>query len=192
MDANDQSSHPISLSKATVILHWVVAVGMIGMLIFGLDLWLTPSGPAKNALIPLHKSFGVLVGASTLLRLALRIREGFPSFLPATLTPREKTAARATHISLLFATIALPLTGMAKSLTYARPVAAFGYVIVPQLLPQKHDTWHEVASWAHVSLAAFLTLLIIVHVAAALRHHLVLGDETLRRITRLSVKRFQR
>lgn len=82
------------LSLATIVLHWVVAIGMVGMLLYGLELWLIPSGPAKAALIPLHKSFGIVVGVLALLRACVRIYEGFPTAIPENVADRDLSRIR--------------------------------------------------------------------------------------------------
>lgn len=170
------------LSIATIVLHWVVAVGMVGMLLYGLQLWLTPSGPAKVALIPLHKSFGIAVGLLALLRVALRIYEGFPTPISENVTSYERLLAYRVHVVLLIMTLVLPLSGIAKSITYARPVAAFGFNIIPQLLDKKNEFWHSVASLTHNIAAVLLTVLLFVHTGATIFHHFVRRDGILSRM----------
>ena len=49
-----------ALSRATVKLHWLAAVGVIGMLGVGLDISGMPRGPDKVAMIQMHKSAGMI------------------------------------------------------------------------------------------------------------------------------------
>lgn len=172
------------LSSLSIVLHWAVAVGMVGMLLYGLVLWLTPSGPEKIALIPLHKSFGVLVGLLAFLRVSLRVYEGFPSSDFDSARPLERLFARWVHITLLLTTVLLPISGIAKSITYARPVAVFGFDIVPKLLNGKNEFWHAAASLTHNVTAILLTILLCVHTGAAIFHHFVRGDTILIRMFR--------
>lgn len=170
------------LSLATIALHWVVAIGMVGMLLYGSELWLIPSGPAKAALIPLHKSFGIVVGVLALLRACVRIYEGFPTAIPENVADREPLLAYWVHVALLIMTLILPLSGIAKSITYARPVAVFGFNIIPQLLDKKIEFWHSVASLTHNVAAVLLTIFLFVHTGAAIFHHFVRRDAKLRRM----------
>ena len=63
---------PHRLSHTTVALHWLVAIGVIGMLAVGLYM-------AENdayALYPLHKSSGMLLLLVILPRVAWRVLNG--------------------------------------------------------------------------------------------------------------------
>ncbi len=79
-------------------------------------------------------------------------------------------------------TLILPLSGIAKSITYARPVAVFGFTIIPQLLDKKIEFWHSVASLTHNVAAVLLTIFLFVHTGAAIFHHFVRRDAKLRRM----------
>jgi cytochrome b561 len=79
---------------------------------------------------------------------------------------------------LLFA---MPLSGWMMSSARGFPVSWFGFIQLPDLVPKSKPlydaflTTHEVLAW---TLGAVVTL----HVAAALKHHFVLKDDTLRRM----------
>jgi cytochrome b561 len=166
---------------ATITLHWLVAIGIIAMILFGLVIAATPSGPEKSALVPLHKSFGMMVGAIALARILLLWRTGF-SPPAAVISDAKRRAARATQVLMLVCTIVMPLTGIAKSVTYARSVDVFGLTVVPKLLSEKNEGLNELASIAHAWTAWLLIALIVAHAAAALHHHFVLRDQTLARM----------
>ena len=63
----------------------------------------------------------------------------------------------------------------------------FGVPVVPQLMEVKNDYWNALAGAAHAYIAYALLALIALHIAGALRHHFLLGDATLSRMTRTSV-----
>ena len=168
---------------AGIVLHWTVALGIVGMIAFGMTIGAMESGPEKTRLIQVHKSFGILVGALALARLILRVREGFPEPAGA-VAPWEAALARQTHIALLTLTVVMPLSGMLKSVTYARAVDVFGIPLLPQLLSEKHVAANEVASWVHATCGWLLALLLALHVLGALKHHVVDRDATLRRMLR--------
>jgi len=176
---------PCTLSRTTRWLHGIVALAVLGMLASGYALATLPSGPDKSALVQLHKSFGMLVLAVALARLLWRIREGLPPALPSH-RPLERLAAAGLHAVLIAATLAMPLSGIGRSLAYARPVAVFGWPVIPQIITRKHEAWSAAFSSLHDGLALVLAAAIGVHVLAALKHHLVDRDETLRRIVGLS------
>ncbi|PPC85106.1 MAG: hypothetical protein CTY31_09000 [Hyphomicrobium sp.] len=172
---------PPMISSMSVVLHWLVAFGIIGMIAFGLVVSATPSGPEKSALVQTHKSFGMIVGTLALLRLLLRIREGFPAPI-ATLDRNMVRFSRTLHSVLLILTVALPITGILKSITYGRGVDVFGFPVVPKMLMEKDEALNELASLAHLNLAWMMVALLIIHAGAAVRHHFIKRDETLKRM----------
>lgn len=180
MTALRASSAP---SGATVILHWTIAAALIAMLAFGFIIGATPTGPEKSAMIWWHKSFGVVIGAAALGRIAYLARTGFPP--PAAGVSLLKIRlSRLTQILMLVCSVAIPATGMLKSITYARTVDVFGLTVVPKLFAEKDVALNDLASLAHLGLGWTLTALIIAHSAAALHHHFVLKDNTLKRMLR--------
>jgi cytochrome b561 len=169
------------LARTSVMLHWLVAIAMIAMLGFGLYLSQMERGDAKSALIQVHKSFGSLVLFLVMARIWWRLRQG--SLQPIGNHPRwQRMAATASHHFLLFATIAMPLTGFVRSIGRGRAIDIFGYPFIPQLLAEKNDTISAIGSSAHEVIAYITMAVLALHVAVALKHHLVDGDGTLRRI----------
>lgn len=169
------------LGRTTRLLHWIVGLSVLGMLASGYGLAWTPSGPDKSAWVQAHKSFGMLVLAGALVRLTWRVWEGWPPAL-ASHRSLERWAATCLHVFLIAATLAMPLSGIARSLAYGRSVAVFGWTVIPQLLPQKHEDLSAGFSGLHDGLALILAAAIGLHILAALKHHAVAGDETLRRM----------
>lgn len=175
------SATPRAFSATSIALHWLVAVGIVGMIGFGVWVGAMESGPDKTAAIQIHKSCGVLVGALALLRLVWRSREGFPP-AAAHAPSWETRVARRVHEAMLLLTVAIPVTGMLKSVTYARPVEVFGAPLIPKLLAEKNVPWNEAVSLAHSTFAYLLAAIIVLHVGAAVKHHVVDGDGMLWRM----------
>lgn len=174
-------SDTTSFSRTTRIFHWGVAAALFGMIAFGLWLTTLPSGPVKTSWVQTHKSFGMLTATLLLLRLSWRMREGWP-YRPAG-SPLEDKLARGTQTALLLLTLLMPVTGILASITYARPIAVFGFPVIPKLLEEKHEAWNAFAGTAHAYIAYAIIGLVTLHILGALRHHFVLGDATLDRMT---------
>lgn len=172
---------PMRLSIATIVLHWLTAATIIGMLAFGIVVGSTPRGPDKVALIQLHKSFGMIALPIVMVRLVWRLREGWPQPV-ASLARWERAAARAAHWVLLLAPIVMIASGMVRSLAYARSIDVFGMPVVPKLLAEKSERINEAAGSVHDMAALVLVVVIALHVGAALRHHLLKRDATLLRM----------
>jgi cytochrome b561 len=169
------------LTRTSVVLHWAVAVAMIAMLGFGLYLAQMERGDAKSALVQVHKSFGSLVLFLVAVRIWWRLRQG--ALVPLGDHPRwQQVAATASHHFLLFASIAMPLTGFIRSIGRGRSVDIFGYPFIPQLLAEKNEALSAFGSLAHEVVAYSMLAVIVAHVLAAMKHHLIDGDGTLQRI----------
>lgn len=168
-------------SGKTVALHWIIALAMIGMVVFGLVLEDMPKSEGKSALIQLHKSIGVVVLALAAWRLVWRLRQGMPEAVAA-VTRLQSTLMHAVHGILLLCTLLLPLSGILNSIGNARAINLFGFPFIPQLLTTKNEMLAKIGGGTHAILGKVVIAAILLHVAAALKHHVVNGDGTLRRM----------
>lgn len=169
------------LTSTSVALHWLVAVAMIAMLAFGLYLSQMERGDAKSALVQVHKSFGSLILFLVMARIWWRIRQG--ALPPLRDRPRwRQIVAKASHHFLLFATIAMPISGFIRSIGRGRAIDIFGVPFIPQLLTERNDTIGAIGSTAHEMIAYATIAVLFVHILAALWHHFVDRDGTLRRM----------
>jgi len=165
-------------SHAAIAFHWVIAALIVANLALGLlhDSLLDGLGWVT----PLHKSFGLTVIALTLGRIGWRVAYRPPP-LPPSMKLWERGAAQTMHILLYGFMLALPITGwMLASGSHKHPTRWFGLFQVP-FLPVSEATADQAYS-AHVALAWTLIGLLVIHVAAALRHHLLLRDGVLARM----------
>lgn len=170
--------------SVAMTLHWLIALAIVGMLIVGKYMHGLPnSDPNKFMLYQLHKSTGITILTLTVLRVMWRFAGPVPP-LPATMAPWERWAAHASHFLLYALMLAIPLSGWAVASTSSTgvPTIWFGLFEVPHLpLGADHDT-HEAAEEAHELLGNLMILLLLVHVAAALKHHFWDRDTVLRRM----------
>ena len=173
------------LSPVSVGLHWLIGLTMIGMVIFGLVLadGLPEDFPKadKAALVGLHKSIGMLVIVFASWRLFRRMRMGLPGHV-GRYAGWEQQLARTIHYFLLFATIALPLSGILYSIGSARPIGVFGIPVIPQLLAEKNVMLASVSHGTHEIVGKLLLLAVALHIAGALKHHVMDKDGTLKRM----------
>ena len=174
------------LSPISVALHWLIGLTMIGMVIFGMVLEdmepVDAAGKAaKSYLIGLHKSIGVLVLLFAAWRIVRRIRLGMPPHAGIT-RAWEQTLAKVIHVFLLLATVLMPLSGILMSVANARPVGVFGVTIVPKLLAAKDPLLASISGGAHALIGKLIIVAVLLHIAGALKHHIVDKVGTLRRI----------
>jgi cytochrome b561 len=173
------------LSAVTVALHWMVAIAMIGML--GVGLYMVNA--EAWFLYPWHKSIGVLIFVIVLARVAWRVRQGWPPALGRS-SRFEQLAAKAVHWTLIVCTVAMPVTGMIYSGASGHGFGTLGVTVVPaqhnplqsaDVIPYS-AAWSDLGQGFHNALGYLLLAAIVLHVAGALKHHVVAKDGTLRRM----------
>jgi cytochrome b561 len=164
-----------------IALHWLVALAVFGL--FGLGLWMTGLDyydPWYKRAPDLHRSFGALLCAVLVLRLAWRI--GNPRPLPEpNLTPFERAAARVAHALLYALLFAVMAAGYLISTADGRPLEVFGLIAIPATLVRLPDQ-ADLAGDIHLALAIAVIALAGVHALGALKHHFIDRDRTLLRM----------
>jgi len=161
-------------------LHWLIVVLIIVQFTLALLAGNLPSGMRKLTLLARHKSFGITILGLAIIRLSWRGLNPKPP-LPPTLKPYERGLARLTHALLYLLLFAMPLTGWLMSSARGFPVSWFGFFQLPDLVPKNQALYHALVA-THGTLAVILVAVVTLHVAAALKHHFVLKDDTLRRM----------
>jgi cytochrome b561 len=176
-------------SAVAIGLHWLIAALMLTNI--GLAWYFgSLTYPDNVPPIQLHKSIGITVLLLTVLRIGWRIGHRPPP-LPGHMAPWERWAARATHYLFYFLMLAMPLSGWAmvsaSPLLRAHPTVLFGVVPWPTLPfgGIDPDTLHGLGKLfrkTHDTLALVAYATIALHVAAALKHHLIDRDDVLTRM----------
>jgi cytochrome b561 len=162
------------------LLHWLIfaliACGF-ALAVYMVDL---PLSPPKLKYYAWHKWIGVTVFVLAVLRLAWRIAHPPPE-LPATLPDWQRRAAALTHAMLYVLILVIPLSGWLYSSASGVPTVYLGLAQLPDLLA-KDKALAEQLKLVHVTLNYVMLTLLIIHVAAALKHHFVDRDEVLARM----------
>lgn len=165
----------------SVIVHWLVALAVFAL--FALGLWMTDlsyysewyrTAPA------LHKSLGITLFALMLLRVLWRLLTPQPAVLS-----RHSTAvqllSRLGHGALYLGIFVVMISGYLISTVDGRGISVFDLFEIPVLitgLPNQADLAGDVhfyGAWGLVILAGL-------HGLAALKHHFIDGDATLKRM----------
>ena len=162
------------------LFHWLIVALILVQAPLGLTGLLLPLGMEKLAVLARHKSIGMTILGLAALRLLWRWVNPTPP-LPPNLKPHERWLAHFTHVSLYGLLFAMPLTGWIMSSARGFPVSWFNLVQLPNLVSRNLALYHLLVR-VHVALAITLALALALHVAAALKHHFVLHDDTLRRM----------
>jgi cytochrome b561 len=161
-------------------LHWLMAVLILGLLALGLYMHDLPLSPQKLQLYSWHKWAGVTVFLLVWLRLAWRVTNRPPALSEA-MSPPMRLAAHAGHAALYGLMIVIPLSGWLMSSAKGVQTVWFGVLPIPDLLGRDKELGNLLKE-AHEALNWLLMLTLGGHLTAALWHHFVLKDDTLRRM----------
>lgn len=165
----------------SVVIHWLVAVAVFAL--FALGLWMTDltyysewyrTAPA------LHKSIGVTVFTLMLVRVLWRLLTPTPAPLSSH-SSSVRLLSQLGHGLLYLGIFTVLLSGYLISTAEGRGVSVFGWFEIPALisgLPEQAD----VAGAIHFYVAWALVVFALLHGLAALKHHVLDRDDTLKRM----------
>ena len=161
-------------------LHWLMALLILGLLVLGMYMHDLPLSPQKLALYSWHKWAGVTAFVLVWLRLAWRVTHRPPA-QPEGMAPLMRLAAHAGHAALYGLMVVIPLSGWLMSSAKGFQTVWFGVLPIPDLVGKDKELG-DLLQQVHQALNLLLMLTLTGHVAAALWHHFVLKDDTLRRM----------
>lgn len=170
----------------SIVLHWVVAVVVLGTFALGfwmvdLDYYSTWYHDAPN----IHKSIGVLLILAMLGRLLWNLFNPKPKLLAN--SPAQRAMAKTAHVILYLLVFVIGVTGYLISTAESQPISVFNWFEVPAWFTPFEDQ-ADIAGDIHEWLAYGLIGLVAVHAAAALKHHFIEKDNTLRRMLKPLLK----
>ncbi len=162
-------------------LHWLTAVLVIGLWLLGTYMTGLHTSASRGRLYALHETIGLTIFALALVRLAWRLMNPTPS-LPGSLLRPERVLARTSHAALYLLILLLPITGFIRVQTAPDmpPVPFLGRWPLPALLSSSPAAT-SFFSALHESLTNLLAVVLVLHIVAAVKHHLE-GDDVLRRM----------
>jgi cytochrome b561 len=167
-------------SPAIVGLHWLmfllIAVGYAAIELREVF----PKGSAPRELLKdLHYMLGLSVLVLVFVRIGLRLTTVAPPISPPP-PAWQATASRAMHLTLIAFMILMPIGGWLILSAEGDPIPFWGLELPPLMGPDKGlaETIEEI----HETAGNIGYFLIGLHAAAALFHHYVWRDNTLRRM----------
>ena len=155
-------------TRTAVALHWLLAIAIVATYALGVYMHELPKSDYKNTLYGWHKSAGVCILALSAFRLLWRLAHRPPAdvVMPAW----QARAARFAHRALYVLFFAVPLSGWAYSSASGNGVVLFDLIALPDLLPVHKGLAYRMKQ-LHEASGVLLGVLVIGHVAAALKHH---------------------
>lgn len=165
--------------RVSILLHWIMAIIIIGLLILGLYMVRLPISMNKLKFYGWHKEYGMLILLLVILRLAWRFLNSIPSL--SMLATWERITARSVHGLFYILMFAMPLTGWLITSAANLPISFFGIIVFPSLISPNQQTM-ALFQQIHAYLAYVFMALIGLHSGAALKHHFINKDDILRRM----------
>ena len=172
------SAKPASYTAVAKLLHWVLALALTG--IFGVGLYMAdlPFSPLRLKLYNWHKWAGITILTLSVLRLLWRFTHRpppLPTAMAQSMPKWQHWAHEATHYAMYSLFFIVPLLGWAYSSASGFQIVVFGVLPLPDLLSANKELaetikpLHGLAAWA-------LCALVVLHVAAALKHQFIDRD----------------
>lgn len=169
-----------SYGKLTVIIHWVMAVLIIGLVVAGYMLDFMPKGDAKMMVVTIHKATGFLLLFVGLFRWYWMLSSQTPNRLP-NITKAETGVAHATKWLLMLLLVVMPFSGLMMSMYHGYGVNFFWLFDVAPWVEKNKETGKLFGAIHHYA-GYLLSAVILLHLFAAIKHHFVNKDDTLNRM----------
>jgi cytochrome b561 len=166
-----------------IALHWIMALGLCSLIAMGLYMVGLPEAgfdKLKITLILYHKELGLAALLVVTIRWAWRMTNDLPA-LVSTLPYWQKVTARLVHLLFYGLLFALPISGLLMSSAAGIPVSAFGLFDIPDWIAPSEALFQGLIQ-VHRWLGYGLLVLIALHAGAALMHHFVKRDDTLKKM----------
>ena len=160
-------------SNTTVAFHWITVLLVLFQAYLGFRFGMSEPGPGRDAVFVWHKTTGVVILLLTLARLFYRLKNPPPPY-PPELPAWERHAAVWNHRLFYLLLIAMPIVGFIAVSGFAqgKPTELLGGIMIPTI-PGISKATGEAAGEVHELSAFLLIALILLHVAAALKHQFV-------------------
>ena len=164
--------------------HWFSAFAITLLLVLGFFMSDIPKASLWHAIAKnLHQLFGIAFLITTLIRIIWAAVNIQPQ-IPGKPSKFERMAAKFGHISLYVLMLALPLSGWlitsAKGVAKKLPTIGNYHLAIPGIsknfnLSKNVHLIHEILAWV-------IIIFIVLHIAAALKHHYINKNFVLRRM----------
>ncbi|MDP2259646.1 MAG: cytochrome b [Caulobacter sp.] len=171
------SGTDFTYARASVVLHWLMLLLMAAVYAcIELRVLFERGSDLREGIKAWHFSLGLCMLALVLSRIVIRFRAPQP---PRPASPLEWLGA-AMHVTLYALMLAMPVMGWVALSAAGDPVPLFGLQMPPLVAP--NEALGERVEGLHERIGTIGYWLIGVHAAAALIHHYLLRDGTMRRM----------
>ncbi|MDO9472165.1 MAG: cytochrome b [Caulobacter sp.] len=173
----ETSGTDFTYARASVVLHWLMLLLMAAVYAcIELRVLFERGSDLREGIKAWHFSLGLCMLALVIARIVIRVRAPQP--------PRPSGAlawlGAAMHVTLYALLLAMPVMGWVALSAAGDQIPLFGLQMPPLVAP--NEALGERVEGLHERIGAIGYWLIGLHAAAALMHHYVLRDGTLRRM----------
>lgn len=162
-------------------MHWLIAVAVFGL--FALGYWMVDLSYYDDwyrTAPHIHRSIGILLLIVMVLRLTWRFINPAPRPLPNH-SRFEVFAAHSAHLLLYVLIFVAMISGYLISTADGSSISVFDWFEVPSVTGQIKGM-EDTAGLVHYWTTWVLVVLALVHGLAAIKHHVIDRDDTLRRM----------
>lgn len=162
----------VRYSHGAATFHWLTVVLVLAQIYVGFTFGDLPKGtPERGEMFAIHKTLGAAILLVTLLRLGYRLINPPPPY-PSDMPKWDRFIAVWSHRVVYTALIALPLTGLIAVSGKGGMVDLLRGLQIPALPIGDGKAFGEI----HEILVFVTIALLVIHVAAAIYHHLIMRD----------------
>ncbi|ANY15575.1 cytochrome b [Bordetella pseudohinzii] len=165
-------------TRGAVALHWITAV-LVALAYLAIEIRGPKGDPGRPFWTGIHEWAGALVLLVALVRVGWRARHEPPADLNESVL--LSILARLAHLALYIFILAQPLLGMLTLNLADRPVTLIGLDWSFRIAGPNPE-WRPLVKEAHELIGNLFYFVIGLHALAALWHHYVKRDDTLRRM----------
>lgn len=177
----------LSYSSPRKWLHWLTVLCLLAL--FPLGKWMTARAAANlwddltNLIYGWHKLIGMAVLILIVLRILAKLISPDPAYEPS-VSRTIQVLAKSVHGTMYLLLLAVPLLGWAGVSAFPALITIAGYHLPAMPGIPKDQALAKQIFEIHGTLAMVLLVLIVGHVAAALKHLLIDRDGVFQRMTR--------
>ena len=166
----------------SIALHWVMAILLVGLFAVGLYMTgLDYYDPLYHSMPWWHKSFGLLVFMLLAFRIIWKLSNPKPQALE-THKRWEISLAQLIQRAFYVLLLLMIVSGYFISTAKGKGIEFFTFFEFPAITEVIDEGIVDVIGVVHFVLALILATLVVLHASAALKHHFIDKDETLKRM----------
>ncbi len=165
-------------TTTAMLLHWLIALLIFVLFPLGLYMHGLKLSPTKLHLYSYHKWAGITVLLLAFLRVVWRTAHQPPAL---NMPYWQQTASNVVHALLYLLIIAVPLSGWLMSSAKGVQTVWLGILPLPDLV-EKDKALGQLLGFVHQNLNYTLLALVMLHIAAALKHRFIDKDDVIKRM----------